>query len=564
MKKKQLKINISKTPRKPLKSTLDKKKHHNQKKHNKKNDIKLKRSKQITISRNFNEELTLNNLDVNNLNLNLVDFTPETKLLFDLFNYDNIPKNSKLLPRIQNYSSYVRLINVPNQEWLIYNVPGSLENTKKKKSITFTILGKKLIFKATSLSIYGECEINRVLYFMSTISENDPRTLIKKKKRKKGIKTQNVIFLNLNDLKINDEKIETVKFFNFIDQLFEKRKKNSAKTPQNKPINVPNIKKETSTPWYNKCPLLPEYWVEDIDSSISKNTHLKKILILEFNTLHVVGEKSIEKIKKYLKVCCNIINIRKMEEFQKSNKLLNENVYPLKMECGKKLTTTNIVYQIQIPRKFTSNLLSIYKNLPSDLKIRYTRSCEPNKFPALIIKLFELDGHKKTTLEIYRTGFISITGFKNDNKIRTVYPYVMLFITAILPVSKKKDFISMFRNVHVGDDKIFKDFTKIDHFKKLEEEFKKERDQLENIIKKGSSGGGKGIGLMFRKSDIDSPKEMFSVRYRRQYEIDFDNLKKPQSILTSYYNQSLNIFNFNTLNLNTLNNWFKCSNFYFR
>ena len=406
--------------------------------------------------------------------------------LLDLFNLDNISKNSSLFPKIENYSCYIKILNSPTRHWLINNILGSLESNKKKKTINVKFSGKKIEFTTNKIEVWGKERISEMLTFLkkSTIDYSHHKIETLKPKKKYMLKIREFTF---------KEEFENETF-----ALFSKLKKEEE-----------NIK--------------------------NKNKNI--VFILKIDVLHIKGLKNISNIYKIIKELSLVIN----------NLVKTRNLFYDKNEK----TTTNILYQLIIPYDLTIELEKLYNN---SLNIKWKRYLEvdkinfiyePDNFSAFMIKFFNLYNHKKTTLQIYDTGYISITGFKNHKRFIELYPYIIYFLYKIVDINQKNFFKKIFED---GSGDIVNKYTvnssKLYTERKLQQEFSKDELALTNMYNMI-----KNTGLIYKKSDLKIQQKRYKMRKKMKTVINILNLKK------NFYQETSKLLNDEYMSESNINIW---------
>ena len=465
--------------------------------------------------------------------------TFDYKKFFDL---NKVPKESNFHPKINSYSCYLKLLNCPSGEWIINNIIGSLKKNTKKKSIFLIINERTVVIKYINLYI-SKSKIESTLSFLKGLCPNkkdltefiNPYKCNKCKKNKKKDRCKKCKFktvLNLNKLNIIEGQ-NSEKCFQFINDMY---------TLKRDPKNIKVIDK---------------YFLnvkEKVLKERREDKKSKKELILKFNILKIDGEKQKKNILRCVEIFCNLINFK------------NNNIGIIASKNNLKIT--NLIYNIRIPMIFTKNLYIIKNNMKySILGLDYKINNSTTNFPALIIKIFNMEKNNgdnganevndnptsdviitnattppsKTTLEIFKSGHITLTGFKCDSKMRRIYPKLLYFLSLMISKTTNyefSDFLNSFKNYN--NDSTHQTIILSDEkTQKLEEKWKDE----EPIFKQ------KGSNIMFRKSDLNDQKELFTKRLMSQHEVDLNNLRN------NFYNESLNIFNFNNWGEYQILNW---------
>lgn len=405
--------------------------------------------------------------------------------LLTLFDLKELSKNSSLYPKIENYSCYVPIINCPSWEWIIYNIC-SLERKKKKNTINVKLNNTKIEFTTNKIEIWGKVDISKTLELLQKISINYSKKLFEtiQPKKKYLLKTRKLTFTEENSKKIFD-------FF---------------------------LSKKLKTD----------------ESALDKEV----LLTLKIDVLHVKGLKNINNVKNLVDSICNIIN----------GKIKYRSVF---YDIENKVST-NILYQLIIPSTFTMELKKLYNNISNIKWFKYLHindiecSYEPNNFSALIVKFYGLCNHKKTTLEIYDTGYISITGFKENKNFIKIYPEIIYFLYKSINKEHRLFFLDIFKdtsgtvvNSHTTKSlKLYKD-------RKLGQEFKKTELSLKNMYHKINK-----TGLLFRKSDLGIHQNRYTKRKDMLKNLDFTN---PNS---NYYDEMYKLTNNPNNTLSTIKPWF--------
>jgi hypothetical protein len=447
------------------------------------------------------------------------------KKFFDL---NKVPKESNFYPKINSYSCYLKLLNCPSGKWIINNIIGSLEKNTKKKSIFLIINERTIVIKYINLYI-SKSKIESTLSFLKGLCSSNNKGGItefcnlikpyecnkcKKRGRKKNRckKCEFKTVLDLNKLNIIEGQ-NSDKCFQFIDDMY---------TLKRDPSNIKVIDK---------------YFL-NVKEKVLKDKKSKKELILKFNILKIDGEKLKKNILRCVEIFCNLINFK-------------SNIRIIASKSNLKIT--NLIYNIRIPMIFTKNLYIIKNNMKYGiLGLDYKINNGTTNFPALIIKIFNMEKNKdnlttssKTTLEIFKSGHITLTGFKSDSKMRRIYPKLLYFLSLMIYKTTNynfTDFLNGFKNYNSDNiPQTMINMILCEKTQKLEEKWKDE----EPIFKQN------GSNLMFRKSDLNDQKELFTQRLISQHEVDLNNLKN------NFYNETLNIFNFNDWGEYQIINWIK-------
>ena len=485
------------------------------------------------------------------------------------FNLDKVSEKSNFFPRVENYSCYVKILNCPSRKWILHNLKGTLGKRGKKNSLALYIENRKVVLKSTKLDI-PKIKIKGVIKFLKEICQQTfkdsliiPKNCNDCIKRNKFCDCKHKKVLNLNklDVTINQSK----RIFEFINDMYLLKK----------------VK--------HKEPILDKYFEKDVKDKIlshNNNSSNKKSLILKFNILKVDGEKKLTKIMGYISTFCNMINLkRKKEKYSINNSLKyvnTKNMSFLTISDIENLKTTNLIYMIQIPNKFTDNLYVLENNIkPNYLKLAYTTKLTENNFPALRIKIFDLlqsctefnscknnddnfdkeedddddeDDEEeeeyliyndKTTISIFQTGYLIIAGFKNESKMTKIYEKLLYFFSFVFS-STNYNFFETFQKNKLENKDYFlttKDFIR----RKMEEKWQEEKLVFNNNYKE----------LKFRKSDLNCQKDLFSKRLKIQYEVDLKKLQSDNNSISSFFDETINLYNYTNWEKESIYNWLR-------
>lgn len=238
------------------------------------------------------------------------------------------------------------------------------------------------------------------------------------------------------------------------------------------------------------------------------------------------------------------------------------------MTIGTVVHSINVVGEIRIPcmtnldvEKFQANLIAnVIKNKniaragKEIMKVGQRKAM--NKFPSLQVNVCNLYGKKSAdvTLQIYESGYVSITGPKTRSSLYEYYPGIMMIMyLASLDREQLTEFMEQSMNDAEKHRLITYMFDKADTEIKLDEEYRKEKICGAGSIKKTpeKSLGRKHRGTedekkhtSFRKSDLANPKKKFEARYNAKFSTNFDVLASEDCRTTEWSSEVLNIFNF--------------------
>lgn len=458
------------------------------------------------------------------------------KKILDIFSLEKIPQSSTLYPIEDNHTCYIIVLNSPTKSWISENVPCCIIS-KCKKNISMLIKNRTIMFKSMSIEIKSEDSVIRVLSYLYM---NADINLFKKDKVIKYVCNQCGFGDCICENKSNDVDMDG--------DTIDIELRSIPYTDKKKGSDVINLIGKLQKALKDVNPnesikkLIPEDLInKDILKTVKELLCGRTIINLNFDIMSVVGERSKEVIKKYMKVACNMINIANPS----INMLIND-----------ELQITNVVYQVGLPKEFTKDLYLMNKRIKTSMfskKIFHTY--DPESFPAIRCKISWIcNDHKKTTLEIYSSGAVMITGHKSIDTIKTAYPRLMYFIMTI--VKDSHSFIKMF----VEGAKVSKT-NENELIEKMNEEWVKELEALKNSMKKKMSKGKK-LGLLYRKSNIKPPKIKFKERCMEQYDLNIPLMKERN--VSTLYNETLKVFQMYTpyenvptnSTVNILNQWF--------
>lgn len=250
---------------------------------------------------------------------------------------------------------------------------------------------------------------------------------------------------------------------------------------------------------------------------------------------------------------------------------------------GTTVHSINVVGEIRIPcltkldvEKFQASLIAnVVKNKnigkAGNEIMKTSQRKAMNKFPSLQVSVCNLYGKKMAdvTLQIYESGYISITGPKTRSNLYEYYPGIMLVL--YLAALNKEQLVEFMERSLVDDAKhrqITYQFDKEDTETKLDEEYRKEKiygtgsiqgkDLTSSSTKKrrGSKGGEQTKQASFRKSDLGNPKKKFEARYNARFSTNFEILSNGDFRTTEWSSEVLRVFSFHEFSdASGVSNW---------
>jgi len=267
------------------------------------------------------------------------------------------------------------------------------------------------------------------------------------------------------------------------------------------------------------------------------------------------GRKSVQDIQAESMAVCNYINTK--------NSLS-------KMWFGSTMHSINVVGEFRIPdlvgvdiEKFQTDLISnviragnIKKAGRNEMSVEQKK--DMNKFPSLRIKIENLYGmpNFKTTLQLFGSGIVSITGPKTPKHLYDFYPGILLILYAT--TRDKLTFLTQLERSLIDlqiHNKICEQFDARDIESKLDEEYRKEKifgnsptnGSAKKKKKKKAAGDEKQAEkITFRKSDLAKPKEKFVSRYNSKYATNFHRLQSSEFNTSEWMSDVLSVFNYHT------------------
>lgn len=476
----------------------------------KSNLIDLKKEKIKRIQKNGEKIINKRK----SISINEIEKDESNALL--IYSLSRIPEKCKMYPIEDNYTCSMKLLNCESKSWISKNIIGS---KRKGGKTTIRIDGRKLTFKSGNINIEGNKEIMIVLKFLFSMTKEETIFELNKTKKLFSVKR----FKQKNKPPLDVVKIDRLKFpydktkliFSFLEEITNNKDK------INPSVLIKSFEEKNGKINLN----------EKCNEIINENTIGMNFLRLVYTTLSVDGENSIKKIKSHIDVMCRMI------------KFTNDK----SMIChSNTLLVTNIVYRIHIPKKFTSNLSHLKSNI--SFSSYQPRSSYSEKFPGLTCKFRKLtNDHIKTTLSIFNTGKITITGHKNPKTLERVYPYILNFLSTI--VMKKDEFIEMIKNGNFDDD--YNEDSVNTMNEKLEDEWVKEKESLDNLIHKIGIDGNL-IEMMSKKTIPKTPKQKFVEKSLSFYKTNFSIYSNVHSDINLKYDETMKYFS-NSLNIKIIN-----------
>jgi len=363
----------------------------------------------------------------------------------------------KLKPQLCNYSCYVMLLNSKSGGWIIENNKCCLQNYNKKQTVNIFYNNRTLLLKYFNIKIKKQHRLI-VFEFLKEVCYNFNFGIIKQKEcrcktqknleKKKNCRCSSIYVLKIKELHVkkNYHKIFFILMNNLIiynkyeDENFWEKTNIKSKGDY---INNNFHKLDSSEINHRQN--------QNHDSFDFDNKELR----FEVDNLHVLGEKDIEKVKRYICEFCNSINnyidvniqcntskyIKGIEyadinkrgcsslysnnnnsnnsnnnnNNSENNNNSNNNVYQnqcLHVIKSDKLYVRNIVYLLKIPMEFTMSLSDIKENIDNKERSFWENIETDNKignFPSLYIKA-------KYPVANYLTWYEVCQIFKFDRK----------------------------------------------------------------------------------------------------------------------------------------------------
>jgi TATA-box binding protein (TBP) (component of TFIID and TFIIIB)/ribosomal protein L25 (general stress protein Ctc) len=453
-----------------------------------------------------NESINQPTIESNNIQETVKEVEMEIVSKKDRLNLaiENINQKSLMYPKKQNCNCYSKVLNPMRKRFVADTLKATNEKKVKRKIIDIKIDDRKLTFKSVVLTIKESLIISDILALCKLFADNFSEKKIKN------------MVLKTRRLKIPISR--SFLFFKFIDLIFKyyKTKNNYEKMPEDDEFfNHPTEELEKQSQIKKGLFLIEEH----LKSNKKKNEKLKEKSNekLKFHVciLMVSGERDFGTIYALMNTFSNIVND------------VSDRPSKYKLVTGKSLNIINIVSQVRFPSliNYDANIMKTTIRLNKDKfkASKVTATYEPNKFPAIRIKLKKLglvDNDININLQIFQSGFVQITGFKTSYRLYEYYKEIVHFLYSVC--INKEDFLKDLENskdLNI-ENSSFDAYDENDKIIKLEEEWKKEKFQFCN--QKVNENEKKG--LTFRKSMLNIKKQKFVDRYFDNYTLHIENI----------------------------------------
>jgi hypothetical protein len=289
---------------------------------------------------------------------------------------------------------------------------------------------------------------------------------------------------------------------------------------------------------------------DDLKSRFVSEIKTSSNFVIEVHNLYVLGENSVIKIQNHMKNFSGLFSKIKLNTRQRV--VVNNQDVIRRLVLSSHLNVSNVVFHFYIPTEFSNDILYLKKKAELYCKVFTEVEFLPDKYSALQLKIrdlykavkirdlvdmskvveedcakrgmvntfwvdikklclskdlmkvkrrFENFGkneelslrYKKISISVYKTGYISVTGFKDAYSIRFVFGDVLKRIHKIVP-NRERFKLLFCRSWHHEFNKKMKKSKK-----KIENDWAKEEMTLESCLNKNMQVFPK---LPFKKSAI--------------------------------------------------------------